>query len=103
MAAKAENPEAKLQQAVGREIEIRLMQDFMNKQNNLVTCAKWEDNLIKKDAKAKSERNKAKSLDDAQNSKISNKSTRKERLNALYVEEEIMYEDELNMQGYVAL
>jgi hypothetical protein len=39
MAAKAENPEAKLQQAVGREIEIRLMQDFMNKQVLIATAA----------------------------------------------------------------
>ena len=99
MAAKAENPEQKLQQAVGREVEIRLMQDFINKQKNLTTCARWEDNLSQKDEKSRAKRLQSKALDDQQCSKIISKATRKEKLIALYEQDELMYEAELNQLG----
>ena len=61
--------------------------------------AKWENNLGKKDIIAKRQREKERAKEDSMYSREVNKETRKARLEELYLNDELRYDEELNMRG----
>jgi hypothetical protein len=99
MAAKAENPEARLQAAVARDIAICKMEHYSKNQALAMSVAKWEVAMGTKDEMAKKSRAEKQSKQDSQCSKLVNKANRKKRLQELYLEDELKYEEELNNIG----
>ena len=96
---KVKNPEAALQASVARDIKIRLMNDAVRQQNLYLSYAVWENALATKDVVSAQKRAAKVSGED---SKLTNKSVhaiRKEKLEALYMADEIKYEEELARLG----
>lgn len=93
------NPEARLQAAVARDIKLRYLDDHVRRQAESMSLAKWELNLTKKDALAVQHRYEEQIQKDSQVVKIINTQTRKKRLQQLYKDDELKYEQELNQKG----
>jgi hypothetical protein len=93
------NPEAKLKASVARDIKIRLMDEHAKKQSVCLSIARWDNSLPIKDRQADKKRLDASCLVDSQLNKTSSNAARKERLEALYRQDAIKYDDELSMRG----
>jgi hypothetical protein len=96
---KVKNPEAALQASVARDIKIRLMNDAVRQQNMYLSYAVWENALATKDVAAVQKRAVSVGNED---SKLTNKSVhtmRKQKLEALFYEDELKYEQELAQLG----
>jgi hypothetical protein len=96
---KAPNPEEKLQESVARESKLRQLEDHARLQAEATSAAKWELSFYEKEEKASKQRNDSQILEDSRAAKITNTIVRRQRLEALYQDDEIRYEDELRMRG----
>ena len=96
---KALNPEAMLQASVARDLKLRHLEEHARHQAEALSVAKWEVSFSEKEEKAKKKRLDDQILEDSKVAKISNTLARKQRLEALYQDDEIMYEEELKMRG----
>ena len=99
MAAKAENPEARLQAAVARDIIISNMEHYAKNQALAMSVAKWEVAMGTKDEVAKKLRAEKTAKEDSKCSKYMSKAQRKQKLQDLYYDDELKYEEELNAMG----
>ncbi len=96
---KAKNPEAALQASVARDIKIRLMNDAVRQQNLYLSYALWENALGSKDVSAGKKRADKISAEDSQLTNKSIKAIRKQKLESLFLADEIKYEQELANLG----
>jgi len=97
--AKPKNPEAALQASVARDIKLRLMDEAVTQQNAALAVARWENALGVKDVVAERKRSGEAVAADAVLQNKSLKQIRKAKLEALFKAEELVYEEELAMQG----
>lgn len=99
MAAKAMNPEARLQASVARDIKIRHLNEHSKKQADALSVAKWELALTAKDQKVQRQRIEEQMAKDSAVVKVVSTASRRERLAQLYKDDELKYENELNLRG----
>ena len=93
------NPEEKLQQALERDVKIRHLVEHAKHQADATAVAKWEAALTAKDEKASKNRLEKQIRTDSQVVKIITTNSRREKLQRLFHEDELMYEEELNARG----
>lgn len=96
---KAKNPEEALQASVARDIKIRLMNDAVRAQQLYLAYARWENALGQKDVVAARKRAEEEGREDSSLSNRNIRAVRKQKLEALYHEEELKYERELAEMG----
>ena len=96
---KIKNPEAALQASVARDIKIRLMNDAVRQQNLFLSYARWENALGSKDVAAGKKRAEQTGAEDSKLTNKSVKAIRKQKLESLFLEDEIKYEEELGQMG----
>lgn len=97
--AKGLNPEEKLQESVARDLKLRQLEEHARRQADALAAAKWEVSFSAKEAVATKKRLDDKILEDSRVAKINNSAVRRQRLEALYQDDELRYEDELRMRG----
>lgn len=97
--AKSNNPEARLQASVARDIKLRSLEEHAKSQSAAVEVARWEGTLSQKDERATRKRRENQILDDSRVAKVTNTALRRQRLEELYQMEELQYEAELNAKG----
>jgi hypothetical protein len=96
---KAKNPEEALKASVARDIKIRLMNDAVKAQQLHLAYARWENALASKDLVAARKRSEKVGQDDGQLTNKNIKFVRKQKLEALYHDDELRYEEELAEKG----
>jgi len=96
---KAMNPEARLQASVARDIKIRHMNEHAKHQADALSVAKWELALHEKDKKVQRQRLEDQMARDSEVVKVISNASRRERLAQLYKDDELKYEEELNLRG----
>ena len=93
------DPEAALKASVARDIKLRLMDDAIRQQRLHLSYAVWDNKLGEKDQRAASKRAETSFTEDSQLTNQSVKQIRKEKLEALFYDDELKYEEELAMKG----
>lgn len=96
---KAMNPEARLQASVARDIKIRQLNEHAKHQADALSVAKWELALTEKDKKVQRQRAEDQMAKDSEVVKVISNASRRERLAQLYKDDELKYEEELNLRG----
>ena len=96
---KAINPEERLQKSVASDIKIAQMEHHLKNSADALSCAVWENKLHQKDDLARAKRVNQAMAADAKLNKTMNRQMRKVMLEALYKQDEMKYEEELNMRG----
>ena len=97
--AKTMNPEAKLQQSVARDIKVRQLNEHAKHQADALSVAKWELNLTAKDEIVTKKRKEEQLAKDSEVVKVINTASRRKKLEKLFHDDELKYEEELNMRG----
>ena len=97
--SKTMNPEARLQASVARDIKIRHMNEHAKHQADALSVAKWELGLTAKEHKAEQKRIEEQMARDSAVVKVISTANRRQRLEELYRNDELKYEEELNMRG----
>ena len=95
----ANNPEARLQASVARDLKLQQMEEHSRSQAITLGAAKWEVKLIGKDEIANIKRREEQIKNDSRISKITNTENRRRQLDALYQADELQYEEELHARG----
>jgi hypothetical protein len=93
------NPEKRLQESVARDIKLRQLEDHAKHQAAAMGAARWEAALVAKDEVASRKRREEQIISDSQVSRMNNTALRKLRLEQLYRDDELRYEEELNSMG----
>ena len=93
------DPEAALKASVARDIKLRLMDDAIRQQRLHLSYAVWDNKLGEKDLRAERKRAEDNFNEDSQLTNQNVKKIRKQKLEALYYEDELKYEEELAMKG----
>lgn len=96
---KAVNPEERLQKSVARDIKLRYLEEHAKRQAEAVSVAKWENKLLQKDEIATRKRVEEQISTDSKVVKVTNTAYRRQQLQQLYQQDEIVYEQELNARG----
>jgi formate-dependent phosphoribosylglycinamide formyltransferase (GAR transformylase) len=96
---KALNPEERLQASVARDIKVRQLNEHAKKQADALSVAKWELQLSAKDEIVKRKRMEEQLAKDSEVVKVITTASRRNRLEKLFLEDELKYEEELNMRG----
>lgn len=84
---------------VARDIKVRQLEEHAKSQADFLAAARWEVAVSEKDEVALRKRVDAQIREDTKLAKISNTALRRSKLEALYQQDELRYEDELNMRG----
>ena len=95
---KAQNPEARLQASLARDVSIRLMHEAAKVQADTLAVARWDNALATKDIISAHKRQVAAIAGDSIIASKAVKQSRRERLEALYAEDECKYGDELSVR-----
>jgi hypothetical protein len=93
------DPEAALKASVARDIKLRVMDDAIRQQRLNLSYAVWNNNLGEKDLRAATKRSVEGFNQDSQLTNQNVKQIRKQKLEALFYDDELKYEDELAMRG----
>ena len=93
------NPERKFQAAVAREANISSLLNSTKLQSTFLATAKWEVSLGVKDITSSRKLKEEKVKADAKMTNKCIKTRRREKLEELFKNDEIMYEEELNKMG----
>lgn len=93
------DPEAALKASVARDIKLRLMDDAIRQQSRYLSYAVWDSKLGQKDARAAAKRSTESFNSDSKLTNTNVKRQRKAKLEALFMEDELKYEEELEMKG----
>jgi hypothetical protein len=93
------NPEARLQASVARDIKVRQLNEHAKNQADALSVARWELGLTAKEVKADKKRLEEQMARDSTAVKVISTQTRREKLERLYKDDELRYEEELNMRG----
>ncbi len=93
------DPEAALKASVARDIKLRLMDDAIRQQNRYLSYAVWNNKLGEKDVRAATKRATESFNSDSQLTNQNVKRQRKAKLEDLYMNDELKYEEELEMKG----
>ena len=93
------DPEAALKASVARDIKLRLMDDSIRQQNRYLSYAVWNNKLGEKDLRASTKRATESFNSDSQLTNQNVKRQRKAKLEELYMNDELKYEEELEMKG----
>lgn len=96
---KTMNPEARLQASVARDIKVRQLNEHAKNQADALSVAKWELALTAKEQAANKQRLEKQMARDSEVVKVISTASRRERLEQLYKQDELNYEEELNMRG----
>jgi hypothetical protein len=96
---KVKNPEEKLLQSVMRDAKLKIMEENSKVQADIVNAAKWEVLLHLKDEKSKQKRIEEQASQDFKLSSQLTKSIRKEKLENLYLNDQILQDQELKQMG----
>lgn len=97
--SKGLNPEEKLQASVARDLKLRYLEEHARRQADCLAAAKWEISFSEKEERANKKRMDGQILADSQVAKINNTTMRRQRLEALYQDDELRFEDELRSRG----
>lgn len=97
--AKTMNPEARLQASVARDIKVRQLNEHAKNQADALSVAKWELALTAKDETVAKKRLEEQMARDSAVVKVINTASRRAKLEKLYKEDELRYEEELNLRG----
>jgi uncharacterized secreted protein with C-terminal beta-propeller domain len=97
--AKTMNPEARLQASVARDIKVRQLNEHAKSQADALSVAKWELALSAKEAKVAKQRLQDQMAKDSAVVKVITTASRREKLEKLFRDDELKYEEELNMRG----
>lgn len=93
------NPEARLQASVARDIKVRQLNEHAKNQADALSVAKWELALTAKEQKFAKQRLEEQMAKDSAAVKVISLASRRQRLEQLYKDDELKYEEELNMRG----
>ncbi len=93
------DPEAALKASVARDIKLRLMDDAIRQQRLHLSYAVWNNQLGEKDLRAEKKRSEENFNQDSQLTNQNVKQIRKQKLETLFYEDELKYEEELAMKG----
>lgn len=99
MSSSKENPEKRLQSSVARDVKLRLLEEAAKHQADCLAVARWDNALAIKDVIASRKRQEAAVAADEQLTNKAVKAERRARLEALYREDEIKYNEELASRG----
>jgi hypothetical protein len=97
--AKGVNPEERLQKSVAHDIKLRHLEEHSKRQAEAFSIARWETKLLLKDEIAVRKRMDEQMSLDSRIVKITNTEHRRKKLEELYRNDELRYEEELNMRG----
>jgi len=98
-AIKVKNPEAALQASVKRDIKLRQMDEAVRAQADSLAIARWATALGEKDSIAQKKRAEKDVVLDSQLANQNVRRNRKAKLEALFLADELKYEEELAMSG----
>ena len=93
------DPEAALKASVARDIKLRVMDDAIRTQRLHLSYAVWNNQLGEKDLRAEKKRAMENFNQDSQLTNQNVKQIRKQKLEALFYDDELKYEEELAMRG----
>ena len=99
MSEKKENPEKRLQSSVARDVKLRLLEEAAKHQADCLAVARWDNALATKDLIVTRRRQEAAVASDERLTNKAVKAERRARLEALYQEDEIRFNEELSAKG----
>jgi len=93
------NPEKRLQSSVARDVKVRMMEEAAKHQSDCLAVARWDAALAVKDVVAARKRQEAAVIADEVLTNKAVKAERRARLEALFHDDEIRYNQELSNKG----
>eukprot|EP01039_Chlorochromonas_danica_P004200 gene4200-4614_t len=96
---KGMNPEERLQASVAHDLKLADLEEHARRQGDILAAAKWEVSFNEKEIKAAKQRMNNQIIADSNVAKITNTLYRRQRLEQLYQDDELRYEEELRVKG----